>query len=141
MLKRFFKADKHMSDYIILVVEDDQAVRQTLVDILEEEGYKVWSAMDGEQALKLLDRMGMPHAIIIDLMMPNMNGLEFVERARVRYGHHSFPPSLLLTAARQGEATANGMEVADYLPKPFEHDDLLHHVWHLVDKKQYAKRA
>jgi len=142
MFKRLFSNSKKTSDYCVLVVDDDQPVRQTIVDMLEDEGYMVKSALNGEDALKILDQVPMPDALIVDLMMPEMDGQEFIERGRVRFGRSTFPPSLLLTAARHGEVTANLMEVDDYLPKPFQQDDLLEHVWNLIDKKSsYADRV
>ena len=142
MLKRLFSNNKRTSDYYVLVIDDDQPVRQIIVDILEDDGYIVKSALSGEEALKMLDLAPLPDALIVDLMMPEMNGQEFIERGRVRFGRNHFPPSLLLTAARHGETTANIIEVDDYLPKPFDHDILLQHVWNLIEKKSsYAKHV
>src|SRR5690348_10128738 len=135
MLQRLFSNNKKTSDYTVLVVDDDQPVREAISDNLEEEGYVVVSAMNGEEALHLLDGMALPAAMIVDLMMPEMDGKEFVARARVRFGHHTLPPILLLTAARHGEVAANIIDVDDYMPKPFNVEDLLHHVWNLIDKR------
>ena len=138
MFKRFFSNNKLPSDYTVLVVEDDQPIRQTIIDILQDEGYKVLSAYNGEDALKVLDGVDMPDGCIVDLMMPDMGGREFVDRARLRFGRIDFAPVLVLTAARHGEMTANTMEVNDFLPKPFEHDVLLQHVANLVQQRKSA---
>jgi CheY-like chemotaxis protein len=132
MFKRLFGNNRKSSDYRIMVVDDDQPVRQTIVDILEDEGFHVIAANSGDEALRMLDQAALPDAIIVDLMMPIMDGQEFIRRSRVRFGRTTFCPILLLTAARHGEKTANEIEVEDYLPKPFDQDSLLHHVSTLI---------
>ena len=62
----------------VLVVDDDSATRDGLAVLLESWGYQVALAADGKAALKLCEEE-LPHAIVTDLMMPGMNGLEFVE--------------------------------------------------------------
>lgn len=136
MLQRLFSNNKKPVDYTILVVDDDQPVRDAIVDNLQEEGYKVVSAMNGTTALQLLDEIPLPSVMVVDLMMPEMDGKEFVARARVRFGHRVLPPVLLLTAARHGELAADLIQVDDYMPKPFDVDDLLRHIWHLIEHRQ-----
>src|ERR1051326_584790 len=58
----------------ILVVEDDAETREVLSAVLRFEGYQVLSAADGKQALDLLHHSALPHLILLDLMMPNMDG-------------------------------------------------------------------
>jgi len=136
MLQRLFSNNKKPVDYTILVVDDDQPVREAIVDNLQEEGYKVVSAMNGATALQLLDEIPLPAVMVVDLMMPEMDGKEFVSRARVRFGHRVLPPVLLLTAARHGELAADLIQVDDYMPKPFDVDDLLKHIWNLIEHRQ-----
>ena len=135
MLQNLFSNQQKTSDYTVLVIDDDHGVREALIDNLQEEGYVVVFAINGRDALKLLDSIDMPAAVIVDLMMPEMGGEEFLSRARVRYGRNGFPPVLLLTGARHGEVTANLIEVEDYMPKPFNAGDLLHHIWSLIDQR------
>jgi two-component system, OmpR family, response regulator len=134
MLQNLFSNQKKTSDYTVLVIEDDEPVRESIVTILREEGYEVVSAKHGQEALSLLDTVPMPATIIMDLMMPEMGGEEFLSRARVRFGRSDFPPVLVLTAAHHGEATANLIEVQDYMPKPFDAVNLLSRVWSMIDK-------
>src|SRR5258707_1647086 len=134
MLQMLFSNQKKTSDYTVLVVEDDQPIRETIIENLREEGYLGVSAMNGEDALKVLDSIPMPSAFIVDLIMPEMSGDEFVARARVRFGRTGLPPVLLLTAARHGESTANVIEVEDYMPKPFDIGELLENVLSLIGK-------
>lgn len=139
MFKKLFSNGKHASDYTIMVVDDELAVRQTIVDILAEEGYQVLSAANGVEALKLLDDAHRPHVMIVDLMMPEMDGREFIARARVRHGKDGIPPILVLSAARHGEIEANLLEVDDYMPKPFDYDHLVEHLRHLINKSSVAR--
>ncbi len=134
MLKRLFKNNKKAADYAIMVVEDDPATSLLIVGLLEDEGYTVHSARNGGDGIKMLDQIPLPNVFIIDLMMPDMDGKQFLERARMRIGHSAFPPVLLLTAATDGESTANEIEVEDYLPKPFKGDDLLRRVFELAER-------
>jgi two-component system alkaline phosphatase synthesis response regulator PhoP len=136
MLQRLFSNNKKPVDYSILVVDDDQPVREAIVDNLIEEGYSVVSAVNGSDALRMLDEIPLPAAMIVDLMMPEMDGKEFVARARVRFGHRILPPILLLTAARHGEVAAGLIQADDYMPKPFDVDDLLRHIWRLIENRQ-----
>ncbi len=64
----------------VLVVEDDADLREAIRQVLEEEGYRVRSAADGEEALRILESEEVPCLILLDLMMPGMNGWEFLER-------------------------------------------------------------
>src|SRR5258708_3157611 len=134
MLQNLFSNHKKTSDYSVLVIEDDQTIREAIMETLREEGYQVVSAINGEDALKLLDSIPMPPAFIVDLFMPEMDGAEFLSRARVRYGRNGVAPVLMLTAAGHGEVTANLIEVEDYLPKPYDIGELLRHVWSMIDK-------
>lgn len=134
MLKRLFKNNKKASDYSIMVVEDDPSTSLLIISLLEEEGYVVHSANNGGDGLKKLDTIPLPNVFVVDLMMPDMDGKQFLEKARLRFGHAAFPPVLLLTASSDGEGTAHDVEAEDFLPKPFKAEDLLHHVSNLADR-------
>jgi DNA-binding response OmpR family regulator len=118
----------------VLHVDDDSALARYVVKLLEENGYVVHSAGSGEEALKLLDQITMPNVLIVDFKLPDINGKQFVEHVRVRFGRGKVPPVLLLTAAHDGEAAANRLQVEDYLPKPFDSEDLLEHIALLLNK-------
>lgn len=67
----------------VLVIEDDAAVRQTLRDVLEMQGYQVTTAADGKEGLALMEKMaGQQLLVLLDLMMPNMNGWQFLDVQR-----------------------------------------------------------
>ncbi len=78
----------------IMLVEDDHAVAQTLIDALESSSYRVWLAETGADAKILLEQTR-PDLIILDLMMPKMDGFEFVEHLRKREGGRDIPVVVL----------------------------------------------
>ena len=66
----------------VLLVEDDADIREALTDLLRCEGFDVVAAANGREALRLLDRLGRPCAVVTDLMMPEMDGYELMQRIR-----------------------------------------------------------
>lgn len=107
----------------VLVVEDDSSIRQVLVEILELEGYAVRTAPDGLAALALLDAWR-PDLIVLDLMMPRMDGWHFREVQCQRPVLRDIPV-LVLSASRRLEASLTTLAPAAALPKPFDLDELL----------------
>lgn len=107
----------------ILVVEDDNAIRALLVDVLTDEGYVVRAATDGLAALVILEDWS-PQLIILDQLMPRMDGAAFRAAQRTRPAIASIP-ILLLSAARDLSAQATILDVAATMPKPFNLDQLL----------------
>ncbi len=110
---------------LILVVEDDWAIREGICDILELGGYEVVSAVNGQEALAVL--MGiLPDLIISDIAMPVMDGYEFYRAVR-RNENWLAVPFIFLTAKDQRADVRLGRELGadDYLTKPFEREDLL----------------
>jgi two-component system response regulator MprA len=107
----------------ILVVDDERAVRESLRRALELEGYDVELAEDGEVALS---RVGAatPDAVILDVLMPGIDGLEVCRRLRA--GANSVPV-LMLTARAEVDSRVAGLDAGadDYLPKPFALAELL----------------
>ena len=107
----------------VLVVEDDSSIALGLRINLEAEGYKVEIAEDGERGLEIV-RSEPPHLIILDVMLPRMNGLEVLQTVR-REGH--LMPIIVLSA-RTGEMDkVTGLELGaeDYVAKPFSLAELL----------------
>lgn len=98
----------------VLVVEDDRAIRESITDLLEEEGFVVEAAKSVEEALDILARGTPPCVILLDLMMPHMDGRHLLAtlKADRTYGHI---PVVVMTAARVFEAP--GAEAI--LRKPF----------------------
>ena len=88
----------------ILVVDDDLEIRETLKDVLEEEGYDVDAAANGVEALAILRRDGarLPSLIVLDLMMPQMNGWEFCEVQRADPALSPIPVLVISAASSDG---------------------------------------
>lgn len=107
----------------ILLVEDDYAIRQTIAELLEEEGYRVRSAANGAEALELIDASGAPSLVLLDLMMPVMNGWEF-RRAMQADPRLAAVPVIVLSASRGFEPRAP-LAADAFIAKPFEADRLL----------------
>jgi two-component system, OmpR family, response regulator MprA len=108
----------------ILVVDDERAVRESLRRALELEGYEIELAEDGAQALERLRSDPEPDAMVLDVLMPGMDGLE-VSRTVRRNGNKL--PILMLTARTQVEDRVEGLDAGadDYLTKPFALEELL----------------
>jgi CheY-like chemotaxis protein len=113
----------------ILVVDDDDAVCLMLETVLQDEGYRPIRAMDGRQALNLLSLH--PALIVLDLMMPVMDGWQFLELARDKLGDI---PVVVLSASRDSYIAVEDKNVKAYLPKPFELDTFLTYVEQYVRK-------
>ena len=108
----------------ILVVDDERAVRESLRRALELEGYEIELAVDGNEALAALESGGDPDAIILDVLMPGIDGLEVCRQIR-RSG--SRLPVLMLTARVEVENRVAGLDAGadDYVTKPFALEELL----------------
>jgi two-component system response regulator MprA len=110
----------------ILVVDDERAVRESLRRALELEGYEIELAADGQEALQHLEANGetQPDAVILDVLMPTMDGLEVCRRLR-RAGNRV--PVLMLTARDEIENRVAGLDAGadDYVTKPFALEELV----------------
>jgi CheY-like chemotaxis protein len=112
-------------DKSILVVEDDPDIRDTIADILSDEGYTVLSAKHGAEGLDCLRTASqLPSIIILDLMMPVMDGIGFREEQRKNPDWADIPV-LILSADRSSRDKAEAMQARGYLQKPFDIDQLL----------------
>jgi DNA-binding NtrC family response regulator len=107
----------------VLVVDDAEGIRSYLASLLELRGYLVDTAENGRRALELLESGAAPDVILLDVMMPELGGLETLRR--IREAHPQLPVVMLSVVARATtivEAMQAG--AADYLNKPFEEDEL-----------------
>ncbi len=109
----------------ILIIDDSESIREVVSFTLENAGYEVSKGIDGQDALKYLDKAKYD-LIITDLHMPNMNGIEFIKHAR-KHPDYQFVPILFLTTESQ---TAKKMEAKDagatgWIIKPFVLEKLL----------------
>lgn len=110
------------SSAAVLVVEDEQDIRETLRDILEMEGYRVRCACNGKEALDALAEMPRPLLILLDLMMPVMSGYELLQALRANDDLASIPVTVVSAV---GDRLAEGTAV---LRKPVDLETLLHAV-------------
>ncbi len=106
----------------VLVVEDDDSIRDYLQLALEDAGYDVIAAPNGAAALTLLDTT-QPDLILLDMLMPIMNGWEFASVYRQRPRPHA--PIVVVTAACDASARAEQIAAAGVLGKPFRLETLV----------------
>ena len=104
----------------VLVVDDDASIRELLSTALEDDGYEVVPATNGQDALSVVERWR-PDVIVLDLMMPVMDGWTFAKRLRER---HEIP-IVVLSAANDLARHAKTVGARDVVGKPFDLDQLL----------------
>ena len=102
-----------------MVVDDDVDIRETLAEILRDDGHEVYEARDGVEALGVLDHTERPCLILLDLMMPRMSGQEFLAHLRQRPDADQLRVAIL-TASRVREIAEDDPLIAGYLVKPFD---------------------
>jgi len=119
----------------VLLAEDDRATRESLVRALELDGYDVRAVNDGAAALEAFEEHD-PDLLVLDLMMPNVDGLTVCRRLRSRSDH---TPILIATARTEVSDRVSGLDAGadDYLPKPFALDELLARVRALLRRTTY----
>jgi DNA-binding response OmpR family regulator len=105
----------------VLVVEDDPSIREMVSLALEDAGYDVVGAADGESAFALVDERP-PDVLLVDLRMPLMDGFEFMRRY-ARSGGTS--PIIVLSAARDVDFASQELPATAIIEKPFDLNDLL----------------
>jgi DNA-binding response OmpR family regulator len=108
---------------LVQVVEDDPDVGEIMEMILDAEGYGVLRAQDGREALDQL-REAAPCLILLDLMMPGMNGWEF-RSEQLRHDELARIPVVVMTGAGDDSAKVAELNAAAYIRKPVELDELL----------------
>jgi DNA-binding LytR/AlgR family response regulator len=109
----------------ILVIEDDLSIQQVMIDILENDGYKVFAGGNGKAGLDLALEIK-PDLIICDIMMPVMDGYAVIS-SLLNNPHTSAIPFIFLSAKTEKDSVRHGMELGadDYLTKPFRVNELL----------------
>jgi CheY-like chemotaxis protein len=117
----------------VLVVEDEAGIREVLAAALADEGYEVRAAGDGRAGLAVLHAW-LPHVILLDLMMPVMDGWAFrAEQCRLDAARHI--PVIVLSGARDVPASTDQLGVAGAIPKPFDLDVVLDRVGELTPSR------
>jgi two-component system phosphate regulon response regulator OmpR len=113
---------KDAKDTLVLVVDDDEKLRDLVVEYLGSYGYATATLPDGREAVETVERLG-PDMVILDVMMPGPDGFEVLRELRGRFA----VPVLMLTAKGDDMDRVLGLEMGadDYLPKPFNPRELL----------------
>jgi len=124
-----------LSDAMILVVEDDEEIRQLVAGLLKREGFRVETAVTGEDVMMQLARHR-PDLVVLDLMLPGEDGLSICRRLR---GAHDLP-ILMLTAKSDPIDRIVGLEMGadDYLVKPFNPRELLARIRAILRRSRSA---
>jgi CheY-like chemotaxis protein len=113
----------------VLVVDDDDTIRELLELTLGDAGYEVGSAAEGGAALELVERLK-PHLILLDLRMPGVDGRGFAAAYRARPGRHA--PIAVVTAMRDPARAATAIGAQGFVAKPFDLGELLNLVARLA---------
>ncbi len=108
----------------IFVVDDDDDVREAVSSALDEEGYQVLVATDGEGALSLLRGVPAPDLILLDLTMPRMTGAELRQRLQTELPVLDAVPVVVMSADVEGRAKARALGATDFLRKPIRLHEL-----------------
>lgn len=106
----------------ILVIDDDETILSTVELLLEDEGYSVLLASNGQEALAYIEQQS-PALILLDMKMPVMDGWGFVAAYRSQAGPHV--PIIVMTAAHEPADRATAVAAEAYIAKPFDIDQLL----------------
>lgn len=122
----------------ILIVEDDAGISDFIIPELEHEGYTTTLAKTGREALDKFEAES-PDLILLDIMLPELNGLEVLRRIRAV----SSVPVILETARGETIDKINGLNLGadDYIPKPFEIEELLARINALFRRVNFSKPA
>jgi CheY-like chemotaxis protein len=109
----------------ILVVDDDADIRSTIVDILGDAGYTVQAAANGREALDLLKTSPLPALILLDLMMPELDGWGFMAALQQELPELATIPVVIFSAHGDAGVAASSLEVVGFVKKPIRLDELL----------------
>ena len=120
----------------ILVIDDDPSIRLLLNDVLESEGFDVVTVDDGFAGLRAIESEH-PDCVILDVMMPGIDGHDVLKRIRATLGGPELPVVMLTAAADDAQAWRAWTEGVDYfLAKPFDPDELLRYLDYLFTGDQ-----
>jgi len=127
-----------MDETTILVVDDEPSIREVVTLYLQRAGYRVWVAADGQAALEALERHS-PDLVVLDLMLPQVDGLEITRQLRAT----GDTPIIMLTARREETDRILGLEMGadDYVVKPFSPRELVSRVKAVLRRAGGASHA
>jgi len=125
-----------MDNKTILVVDDEPFILRSLTFILKKEGYTVYSATNGKEAMSLIEKAGKPDLMFLDVMMPKMNGFEVCQLIKKDPKYKDIY-IILLTARGQESDKDKGLALGadDYITKPFSPSKLIQKVKDVLGEK------
>ncbi|TVQ80972.1 MAG: response regulator [Bradymonadales bacterium] len=115
---------REKSKWRILLVEDDPGIGEPMEELLMFEGYEVVWVSSGREALRKLDEDELPHMILLDIMMPDMNGWEFREKQLLHSERVADIPVFVLSADRRSEFRVDATKREFFFPKPIDVENL-----------------
>lgn len=123
-----------MKTHSILIIDDDEGFRKTLSDVLTIKGYRTLTAKDGKEGLRIFGEQA-ADLVLIDLKLPDMSGLEVIDRVKQR---SPLTQTIILTghAALETSIEATNRGAFSYVRKPCDLDELLVHITRALEKKQ-----
>ena len=132
-----FNQDLKKYNFHILIIDDDQKIRLLLKQFLENNGFRVSDAENTDQAKTIMESL-IFDLLVIDIMMPGQNGLEFLKEIR----QTNSIPTLMLTAMSSPEDRLDGLEYGadDYMTKPFEPKELLFRIQNILKRNITTKK-
>jgi CheY-like chemotaxis protein len=122
----------------VLLVDDDDDIREVLMDVLAAEGYRTEAAKDGLDALAKLDTGDRTLVIVLDMMMPRMDGETFLKELRSNPAMID-TPVVVISGNAAARAKAQELQAAACLMKPFELDELLHVLRRLTQPEAHVR--
>jgi DNA-binding response OmpR family regulator len=126
----------------ILIIEDDASIREGLTDTLKVKGYDVDAARTGQEGLELFEKQA-PDLVILDLMLPDMEGFDVCRKLKASHQQSLDVPVIILTARGQELDRVRGLELGadDYVTKPFSLLELLARVSAVLRRSNRAQPA
>lgn len=125
----------------LLLIDDDEDLRESMSDALEGAGFEVSSAANGQEALERLANEELPDVILLDLLMPVMNGWQFCEQRKRDPRLAGIPIIAMSAAVSKDPWSPYYLEVDDFVAKPVELDDLVGKLAAFTNKNGEERRA
>ncbi len=126
---------------LILIVDDDQAIIKLLTDLFSMEGYRVLSTNWGHEAISLIEKH-QPDLVMMDILLPDINGFEVTERIRAKRGT-AFTPVIFLSETAEREQRLKGLALGaeDFIGKPFDIEELVLRVRNVLGRFAHAAQT
>ena len=126
----------------VLIVEDDQIIATLLAHLLKRRGFVTHLASDGQQAVTFLDTLSPPALVLLDIMLPFLDGFELIQRIRGSAGWEN-TPIIMLTSKTQERNVVRALDAGanDYVVKPFQPEELMARVRRCLKGSQFLQGA